>query len=55
MLKFFNQNNLVSPKQSGFKPEDPCINQLASITHEIYESLGAGLEVSILFLDRSVT
>ena len=37
ILKFFNENNLISPKQSGLKPRDSCINQLISITHEIYE------------------
>ena len=53
MFKFFNENNLISPKQSGFKPGDSCINQLISITHEIYEALDAGLEVRSVFLDIS--
>ena len=53
MFKFFNENNLVSPKQSGFKPGDSCINELISITHEIYEALDAGLEVRSFFLDIS--
>ena len=53
MFKFFNENNLISPKQSGFKPGDSCINQLPSITHEIYETLDAGLEVGSVFLDIS--
>ena len=35
---FFIENDLISQHQSGFKPEDPCINQLLSITHEIYQS-----------------
>ena len=52
MFKFFNENNLISPKQYGFKPGDLCINQLISITHEIYEALyDAGLEVKSVFLD----
>ena len=34
-IRVFNENNLISPKQSGFKPEDSCINQLTSITMEI--------------------
>ena len=53
MFKFFNENNLISPKQSGFKPGDSCINQLISITHEIYEALDAGFEVRSVFLDIS--
>ena len=52
-LNFFNENNLVSPKQSHFKSGDSCINQLISITHEIYEALDAGLEVRSVFLDIS--
>ena len=53
MFKIFNENNLISPKQSGFTPGDSCINQLISITHEIYESLDALLEVKSVFLDIS--
>ena len=53
MFKFFNEYNLISLKQTGFKPGDSCINQLISITHEIYESLAAGLEVRSAFLDIS--
>ena len=29
------ENNLLSPKQSGFRPSDSTINQLLSITNEI--------------------
>ena len=47
--KFFTENNLISPNQSGFKPDDSCINQLLSITHEIYESFDNGLEVQGIF------
>ena len=35
MYEFFTEDNLISPKQSGFKPGDSCVNQLLSITHEI--------------------
>ena len=44
MFRFLNGNNLVSSNQSGFKPGDPCINQLLSITHEIYKSFDNGLK-----------
>ena len=38
-----------SMKCSGYS----CINQLLSITHEIYESFDEGLEVRNVFLDIS--
>ena len=53
MYEFFTKNNLISPNQSGFKPSDSCINQLLSITHEIYKSFDNGLEVQGIFLDIS--
>ena len=51
MCEFFTENNLISPNQSGFKPGDSCINQLLSITHEIYKSFDDGLEIRGIFLD----
>ena len=53
MLKFFIENELVSPNQSGFKPSDSCINQLLAITHEIYKLFGKGFQVRGVFLDTS--
>ena len=53
MLKYFLDNNLISPKQSGFKPGDSCINQLLSITHDIFTSFDIGLGVRGVFLDIS--
>ena len=50
MFQFFIENKLPS-SQSGFKPVDSCINQLLSITHEIYSSFDEGLEVRSIFLD----
>ena len=50
---FFRENNLVSPSQSGFKTGDLCINQLVSITHEIYKSLDNGYEVRAVSPDKS--
>ena len=44
---------LISPNQSGFKPDDYCINQLLAITHEIYKSFDDGFEVRGVFLDIS--
>ena len=31
MLKYFLDNNLITPKQSGFRSGDSCINQLLSV------------------------
>ena len=53
MLNFFLENDLISPKQSGFRPGDSCINQLLSINHEILSAFDIGLEVQGLFLDIS--
>ena len=53
MLQFFVENKLISSSQSDFKPGDSCINQLLSITHEIYTSFDEGLDVRSVFLDFS--
>ena len=53
IFEFFIQNNLITPNQSGFKTGDSCINQLISITHEIYKSFDDGYEVRGVFLDIS--
>ena len=50
---FLNQNNLISPAQSGFNQGDSCINQLLSITHEVYHSIDEGYETRGVFLDIS--
>ena len=36
-------------------PGDSCINQLLSITHDIYQSFDDGFEVRGVFLDISTT
>ena len=53
MFRFFLDNKLITTNHSGFKPGDFCINQLLSITHEIYKSFDDGLEVRSVFLDIS--
>ena len=53
MFGFFVDKGLISPNQSGFKPGDSCINQLLSITHNIYKSFDDGYEVRGVFLDIS--
>ena len=53
MFKFFIENELISPNQSGFKPGDSYTNQLLAITHEIYRSFDEGFEVRVVFLNIS--
>ena len=51
MFKFFIENELIPPNQSGFKPGESCINQLLAITHEIFKSFDDGFKG--VFLDIS--
>ena len=51
VYNFLNQNDLISPAQSDFKPGDFCINQLLSITHKIYHLMDEGYEIRGVFLD----
>ena len=51
LFEFFIENELISSKQSGFKPSDCCINQLLSITHEIFKSFCNRYEVRGFFID----
>ena len=53
MYSFFIEKDLISSNQSGFKQGDSCINQLLSITHDIYQSLDQGYELRGVFLDIS--
>ena len=53
MFGFLIENNLISSNQSGFKTRDSCLNQLLSITHEIYKPFDDGFEVRGVFLDIS--
>ena len=53
MYSFFTEKDVISPYQSGFKQENSCINQFTSITHDIYQFLDQGYEVSSVFFDIS--
>ena len=50
---FFLASNFLAPNKSGFKADGFCINQLLSITHEIYSSFDDAFEVRNVFLDIS--
>ena len=52
-FEYLIQSSLITENQSGFKPGDSCINQLLSITHEIYKSFDNSFEVKGVFLDIS--
>ena len=45
MFSFFSENDLISPKQSRFRPGDSCTNQLLSIAHKILSAFDDCLEV----------
>ena len=53
MFGFFLDKGLISVNQSGSKPGDSYINQLLSITHNIYKLFDDGYEVRGVFLDIS--
>ena len=53
MFGFFIENDLISQHQSDFKPGDSCINQLLSITHEIYQSFDERFDIRSVFIDIS--
>ena len=52
-LKYFLYSNLISPKQSGFRPGDSCVNQPYSVTRDSFTSFDNNLEVRGVFLDIS--
>ena len=53
MLSFCLANNLLALNQFGFKSGGSLINQLPSITNEIYSSFDDGFEVRSVLLDIS--
>lgn len=53
MLNCFLENDLISPKQSGFRTGDCSTNKLLLINHEIRNAFNRGLEVQGSILDIS--
>ena len=55
LFKFFEDKNLLSKHQSGFRPDDSCIYQLLAITHDINSSFDCNpiLETRGVLLDIS--
>ena len=55
LYKYYESNRILDINQSGFRAGDSCINQLISITHNIFQSFDSNpsLEVRGVFLDIS--
>ena len=54
IIKFLNENKLLSDAQSGFRPSNSCEYQLLSVVHDIYKSFDCNpVEVRGIFLDIS--
>ena len=51
IFKFLTENNLISSNQSCFKTGDYFINQVLSITNEIYKSFDDGCKARSVFRD----
>ena len=43
IFEYLEENNLLGPNQSGFRPSDTCEYQLLSILHEIYKPFDCNL------------
>ena len=52
---YLENNNMLTPDQSGFSPNNSCVNQLLSIVYRIYSDFdeNPSIEVRINFLDIS--
>ena len=50
---FIHNNNIVTPSQSGFRPNDSTMYQLLSITSDFYTAIDQGKEVRVVFFDIS--
>ena len=53
VYNFFHTNNLLTSHQSGFRPCDSTVNQLAYLYHTFCEALDKRKELRIVFCDVS--
>jgi len=53
LYKYCQDNNLLTWRNSGYKPLDSSINQLIYISHKIYESLEKGQDICFISLDAT--
>ena len=51
LYEYFIKTELITSSQSWFNPGDSCINQLLSMTHDIYQSFDNDFEVTGVFLE----
>ncbi len=51
MSEYCTEYNPLTSKNSGFKKNNSTVNRLLSLTHKIYQSLGDGSDVLLIFLD----
>ena len=49
MYRHISDNNLLSPNQSSFRTRDSFINQLLSITYDIFHSFDKIMETRAIF------
>ena len=53
IFEYLIESTLITESQSGLRPDNSCINQPLSVTHDIYTSLDDGFEVKGVFLNIS--
>ena len=52
LYEYFIENELITSNQSGFKPGYSCVNQLLSITHDIYQSFDNAFKIPAFLLQN---
>ena len=53
LYEYFDTQNLLTERNSGFKKQDSTINQIIHITQRIYNALDDHKDVCMIFLDIS--
>ena len=51
--EYLEENTIISEYQSGFKPTDSTINQLAYLCNEFTKAIDESKEIRVVFLDIS--
>lgn len=53
MMSYFDANNVLSPKQHGFRSKHSCETQLIGFSQEIADSLDQGQQTDVIVMDFS--
>ena len=53
VFNYIRDNNIISEHQSGFRPKDSTVHQLAYLYHKFAKALDCKLDVQIVFCDIS--